>query len=365
MPCQGYWHFRENNWEYKTYTKYGAGRPCAGGTDVNVSQCNKGCGSNQQFTNGIHFGNTIPNPPYGANYNINNLPNSVEKFNAAKTKNDYLDGSVIKFYRIINSNLKPYVIKLPSITNKGIISFSKTNFAQYQDINLNSNLITIIEGGIVYCTQLENTLFIYKKNIQAFQPGVNIFTSLATSYFINQNETNLKKINALWKKKIGFNTNDYNFYINDYYYNYYISGNSYALDCVKIISNLRFLWNVIYNFSIIYKINIDFWFYQTFYTCIFENLDGLKALNTNQINIYFNKYHENYLPESYNSIIYKWNDLFFKTEDVVNQLIYKQAPIILNTEELENVDIVKLTSILNYQNVKFNLLSCFSISNNN
>ena len=158
MPCQGYWKFRENNWEYRTSTKYGAGKPCDGGQDVNVDKCSKGCGSNGNFTNGIKFGNTLPNPPYGDNFNNNDLPNSQNKYNAAQQKSDFLDGSSINFYRFINGELKPYIIKLPSISNKGIMSFSKTNFAQYQDINSNSSIITIIERGLNYCTQLENSL---------------------------------------------------------------------------------------------------------------------------------------------------------------------------------------------------------------
>ena len=51
------------------------------------------------------------------------------------------------------------------------------------------------------------------------------------------------------------------------------------------------LANLIFNLAKIYDINVDFAFYETFYTCIFENLDGTKPILAEQVNVYFNKYH--------------------------------------------------------------------------
>ena len=208
----------------------------------------------------------------------------------------------------------------------------------------------------------ENIFVIFKRNIPDFSNNINTMTSMASAYLLNNNTVSMRNLNAIWKARIGFTTNDYNFYKSDFYYDYYTTHNGYAYDCIRIIAQKVFLWHLIYNLSKIYGIRIDFWFYQTFYTCIFESLDGTKPILSSKINIYFNKYHQNYMPSSYDSIIDKWVNFINSETDVVKIIIYKQASYALSIQELEEFDISKLFELFPYMTVKFKLLDCFNVN---
>ena len=280
-------------------------------------------------------------------------------WNYGNLSGDYPSNSTVNFFTLNGLILKPYPFKFDYRVDKGLIKIS-SNARQLTQLNNDSSLYTIINDGIYYSTNINFNLPIYKQNLKEFETRTSSMVTLATSYIINQGNSNFKKLNKIWKERIGFNTNDYNFYDLDYYYDYYISKNGYAYDCIRIISQKRFLWNLIYNLAIKYNINIDFEFYQTFYTAIFENLYGTTPIKVEQINIYFDKYNPQYMPLSYNSIIQKWVLLCNNEEDVVNLIILKQASYVLSLEELENVDLVKLYTIFNYQTVKFRFLECLT-----
>ena len=278
--------------------------------------------------------------------------------------NDFLNLSNLNFFSLNGLIPKPYIIKLNYKIKKGKLIIEKNDTQQYNSINRNENLYTIITAGTFYSVNIPFSCALYKKNINTFFSTMNSFTTMATSYMINNNLETYpnKKLNELWKIKLGFNTNDFNFYNTDYYYNYYITKNGYAYDCVRIIAQKIFIWHLINNLSKSYKITIDFEFFQTFYTCIFENLNGVQPISVENINIYFDKYNSQYMPLSYNSIIQKWIDLINKTDDAINILIYKQASYALNLKELETLDLEKLYSIFDYQTVKFRFLDCLSFN---
>jgi hypothetical protein len=283
-------------------------------------------------------------------------------FNGTNCSGDFPSNSSLIFFTINCLNIKPYHIKFDYRIDKGLIGIS-SNVTQYQQLNNNPSIYTMINGGIYYSTNINLDLPLYKQNVKEFTKTTSSMVTFATSYFINQGNSDFKKLNKIWKKRIGFNTNDYNFYVLDYYYDYYVSKNGYAYDCIRIISQKRFIWNLIYNLAKQYNISIDFEFYQTFYTAIFENLYGTTPITAQQLNIYFDKYHPEYMPLSYNSIIQKWVALCNLEEDVVNLIILKQASCVLTLEELENVDLIKLYTIFDYQTVKFRFLECLSANN--
>jgi len=275
---------------------------------------------------------------------------------------DFLNQSKLEFVSLKGIQPIPYPIKFNYRINKGLISVVSSEKVQFNQIYNNGTLYTILSEGTLYSTNVVFTLIIYRKNLAQFL-NVNTFTTMGTTYFINKNSENFKSLNALWKKKIGFNSNDYNFYEIDYYYDYYVSSNSYALDCIRICSIKVFLWNLIYNLAKQYNIDINFEFYETFYTCIFENLDGTKPILAEQVNIYFKKYYENFMPiDPYNSIIVKWSTTINLEKDVINQLIFKQASFVLNLEQLEAQDYQALFTHFDYQTVKFRFLECLSVN---
>jgi len=276
--------------------------------------------------------------------------------------NDFLHQSKLEFVSLKGIQPIPYPIKFNYRINRGLISISSSENVQFNQIYNNGTLYTILSEGTLYSTNIPCSLIIYRKNLAQFL-NINTFTTLGTTYFINKNSENFKSLNVLWKKKIGFNSNDYNFYEIEYYYDYYVSSNSYALDCIRICSIKVFIWNLIHNLAKQYNIEINFEFYETFYTCIFENLNGTKPILAEQVNIYFNKYHENFMPnEPYNSIIEKWSTVINTEKDLINQLIFKQASLILNLEQLEAQDYKTLFSYFDYQTVKFRFLDCLSVN---
>jgi thiol-disulfide isomerase/thioredoxin len=279
-----------------------------------------------------------------------------------KISSDFLNDCKLNFVSLQGLQPIPYPIKFKYKVYKGSLQIPSSEQVQFEQIYNNGQLYTILSEGTCYSANVPFSLIVYRKNLVQLKDS-NTFTSLATTYFINSNTENFKTLNNLWKKKIGFTTNDYNFYALDYYYDYYVSSNSYALDCIRICAIKVFLWNLIFKLAKLYNINIDFAFYETFYTCIFENLDGTKPILAEQVNVYFNKYHENFRPiQPYNSIIEKWSTAINFQRDVVNILIFKQASYALNLEQLEALDYIALFKYFDYQTVKFRFLECLSVN---
>ena len=266
------------------------------------------------------------------------------------------------FFRLKGTDIIPYPIKFKYVFEKGKIKILDNQCSQYFKIDTDPKLNTIITNGSFYATSVPFSLCLYKRNLEIFNGKNNSFITLASTYFINTNTDNTKKLNKIWKQRIGFNTNDYNFYTSDFYYDYYITHNGYAYDCIRIIAQKVFLWHLVYNLAKSYGVPIDFLFYLTFFTCIFESLYGTTPILSKQINIYFDKYHPNFMPESYDSIITKWITLINLETDVVKIIIFKQASYALSIQELEELDITKLFETFSYMIVKFKFLSCLTVS---
>ena len=275
---------------------------------------------------------------------------------------DYFSYSKIGWFSIQGSAFKIYPLSLKIEVDKGKIIINPASQAQYQTVNSNSSLYTMVSGGIYYCTGVPSTHLVFKRNIPEFSSNINLMVTMASSYLVNNNTSSTKKLNALWKARIGFTTNDYNFYTSDYYSDYYTTHNGYAYDCIRIVAQIVFSWHLIHNLAKSYGILIDFWFYQTFYTCIFENLYSTTPILSKQFNVYFDKYHLNFVPESYNSIINKWITLINSETDVVKIIICKQASYALTIEELEAFDITKLFETYSYMTVKFKFLDCLNFN---
>ena len=275
---------------------------------------------------------------------------------------EYLTKVVMTYFRLKGTDIIPYPIKFNYIFKKGKIVIIDKQCSQYYKVDINSSLYTLITDGIFFATEVPFSLCLYKKNLEIFRQKNNSFITMASTYFINTNTVNTQKLNKIWKQRIGFNTNDYNFYTSDFYYDYYTTHNGYAYDCIRIIAQKVFLWHLVYNLANSYGIKIDFLFYLTFFTCIFESLYGTTPILSKQINLYFNKYHPDFMPESYDSIITKWVNIINLETDGVKILIFKQASYALSIQELENVDITKLFETFSYMIVKFKFLSCLTVS---
>ena len=280
----------------------------------------------------------------------------------ATASSDYFSYSKLGWFSIQGSAFKIYPLSLKIEVIKGKIIINPSSQAQYQTVNSETSLYTTVNDGIYYCTGIPLTHLVFKRNIPEFSTNINLMVTMASSYLVNNNTSSTKKLNALWKARIGFTTNDYNFYTSDYYSDYYTTHNGYAYDCIRIGAQIVFSWHLIHNLAKSYGILIDFWFYQTFYTCIFENLYNTTPILSKQFNVYFDKYHLNFVPESYDSIINKWITLINSETDVVKIIICKQASYALTIEELEAFDITKLFETFPYMSVKFKFLDCLNFN---
>jgi len=246
---------------------------------------------------------------------------------------DYLDSSTISFLK--EKTLEKIPLNYPYKINKGVLDTSTPLGLSINKLLQNKSLYTIVNGGYFYVTGLDCTLIFFRKNLQSFSKAVNIFTSMATSYIIKTANQDVSIINNLFAQKLNFTIKDYNFYMNNPYYDYNKDiTNKYALELIRINALTIFIWHIIYQQSIKSNINIDYPFYIQFYLSIFENLNGSNAILPSQINPYFIKYSPNIIPESYTQIIQKWAELISNEKDLTILFTYKMASRLLNFQEL-------------------------------
>jgi hypothetical protein len=264
---------------------------------------------------------------------------------------DNLDGSKIIFLK--EKTLQPILLNGPYAIIKGILSIDTPSGATIAKLLQDRTLFTIASGGTFYISGLSNTLVLFKKNLRSFEKAVNVYTSMATSYMIKTSNSDLDIINKLFAQKLGFPIRDYNYYLNNYYYDYNKnSSNTYALQLIRVDAIIIFLWHLIYQKAVLNNITIDYPFYIQFYLCMFENLYGTTPILTSQINPYFVKYSPAILPVEDDIAIVKWTEIISQQTDLTELLITKMASRLLSVPELT----------LNFPNVINSKLSPSSVS---
>lgn len=260
---------------------------------------------------------------------------------------DYLHKSKMIIYNFKeNNNLNEICLEHDNLISYGKLIFNNKNKDNTKYI-INDTYLFILNGRY-YSTNIPISILLFRKNISTLC-NINIFTTI-TSTILFENKNNI--INNLYKEKIGFDTDTYNFYKKDYYYDYYFNKNNYALICIKISAIVIFIWNIVYLLLIKNNINLDFLLYTTFYKFIYDNLNSENVFLSNNINTYFTKYCNNLVPQIYDEIIINWTNLINNEDDLIKILIYQQSSIILKFDELllQNTD--KLFKILNYNETK-------------
>lgn len=272
---------------------------------------------------------------------------------------DYLDSSKIKFLKIKSSKEIPinYIYNV----NKGILYIDNPSSASIVKLLNNDNLFTVVVEGSSYVTGLLNTLILFRKNIQGFSKCINIFTSLATTEMIKTSNSDLNTINILFTKKIGFSIKDYNYYLNNFYYDYNKDNtNKYALTLIKINAIINFIWNLIYKKTILLKISLNYNFYITFYMAILDNLNGTNPILSYQINPYFINYDLNgILNELDDLCIIKLTSLINNENDLTQIIILKTSSKILSQEELISNELITNNLLLSPSIIKNRLNECF------
>ncbi len=265
--------------------------------------------------------------------------------------NDYINDSKVYYYFIDDNDYKLNKVEL-DFENKieyGIFNFNAKNKEKTKYIFQSRNLYMFINGGIYYSTNVPVTLLLYKKNLDIFK-NINVMTSITSMLSIENKNIDY---NNIYKNKIGFDIEDYNFYTNDYFYDYYTTKNVNAYKCVKLSVITTFMWNIIYKLVSYYRISFDFDLYNIFYKMIYENLTSdFKPILSSNINHYFKKYHANFIDPNFDNIIESWINLINGETDLVTLLIYMQSSYILSIDELLNAKYDKLFTTLNHHDVE-------------
>lgn len=264
---------------------------------------------------------------------------------------DNLDGCQITFLKEKTLTLIP--LNGPYSIIKGILSIDTPSGTTIAKLLQDKTLFTVATGGTFYISGLSNTLVFFRKNLQSFEKAVNVYTSMATSYMIKTSNSDINIVNGLFAKKLGFPISDYNYYMNNYYYDYYKnSSNVYALQLIRVDAIIIFLWHLIYQQAVLNNITIDNPFYIQFYLSMFENLNGTSPILSSQINPYFIKYSPAILPATDDVAIVKWCGIIGNETDLTSLLISKMASRLLSVPEL----------VLNSPNVLNSKLSPASIT---
>jgi len=277
---------------------------------------------------------------------------------------DYLQSSQIKFLKSSKGGSEVDNIPYNSLANikLGVLDVNTPSGLTIYQYLQNKALFTVVSGGTLYISGLDNTLLSFRKNITSFTRGVNIMTSLASSQIIATGNQDINPINAAFAEKLGFTVSDYNYYQSNPYYDYYSTSNQYALELVRVNALIIVLWHIIHQQAVILGIDLtdNYPFYITFYQSIFNNLDKSNAIFSYQINPYFVKYTPNIIPASYDPIIEKLSAAISSETDIVTLLQLKYSTRLSSESELSNANFDKNSSSfkLSRESVKSNLIEC-------
>ena len=282
---------------------------------------------------------------------------------------DYLQFPKIKFLKSSNGGKTIAVIPYNTLATVklGVLDVqTPSGLTVYQYLQ-NQELFTVVSGGDLYISGLNNTLVSFRKNIPSFTRSVNILTSMGTTQIIATGNQDINIINELFAQKLGFTVSDYNYYLNNPYYDYYSTFNKYALTLVQVNALTMVLWHIIYNQAVLLGIDLtdNYPFYIKFYLSIFENLNGTEPILSDQINPYFVEYTPAIIPASYDPIIIKLATAISAETDIISLLQLKYSTRLSSEEELSNADFTtNSTSLkLSRDSVKTKLIECIDNRN--
>lgn len=310
---------------------------------------------------------------------------------AGETACDYISGEIsfqqidnLDIYQISdfkNDDLTKILLGKFSST-KGIILTSQDKIKGFDKFFNNSNFYTYCENGYFYPTKIPLTIPIFKKNINKWNNGINIFTSIASSYIIKisnkfkciSEEQIILNLYNLMYKKLGFTTNDFDYFNKDFYYiNYLLENNLYnetkyvnpllyniTLLCIQIAAVVIFSWNLIEKLAIKYNIIINQKFNLTFYSCIFKFLNGReKPILAEEFNTFFDKYTIDFVPFIFNKVIINLSKEIYESNDIIKIIILKQSSYVLSLDELL-IDYNLVFNKISYTEVKIRYLECLN-----
>ena len=275
----------------------------------------------------------------------------------------YLNDVSFTLYTIKTNNtsytLTNQMINLPvnctnsviNIPNNTPTSIRPTTLTQTQILNQPNALITFT-GGTNSFTGKPNTLKLFWITRSALQcSNANLFACLYYTDLLNNPTSTEESLLNAFSSKVGFSNYGYDYFQNDFYYNYASINQmlfatttnqsvNYQLTCVRICSQIFFLWELVYYFAQQKGLVTDIYFSVNFYSCISKYLNGTQIILTEQINTFF----PDLLPNSLDSTISYWVGQINSAINITNIFLLKHSFSLLdfNLDQLEQNNVAVL-----------------------
>lgn len=278
----------------------------------------------------------------------------------SKINSDYIHNGKVT---IVDFNKKKVQTNLKYKITNGFLEYDYNYKKTHESLLGDSTKLTIVKEGISTLTNLKNNIMLFKVNLHSLF-NINIFTSIVSTKLYSDGIKNFINIIKSIDNKLNFSgPTSYNYFINDYYLDYFVNKNEFALICCKFSAKIIFIWQIIFEIANGYNLIIDFDFYLTFYNFIYDNIAIFMKIDHQIVNKFFNKYVENFMSDYFNDII----TYFFNAIDNESKLemiiFYKYSSNLLTFEELKYFKTDILIERLNPQNIYINILKQISYIN--
>ena len=262
------------------------------------------------------------------------------------SQSSYVNDLTLQMYSVTSQQtLEPTGITVPITCKDSIVSLGSSNKTTYKDklaitSNMNQpNQVSVFSNGTTVVSTKPNTKFLLNiKTGNKIDTSVsNLLTCLFWTYLIvNPGSTEQEALSML-ETKTGIANTAYNYIQNDFYYNYAmqnpakftleteptgVSTMDYPLLCVRMSSQICFLWDVIYYYAVQQALTVDPNFALQFYELIYTNMNGTDIMLTKAL---INATFPGLIPEDVDldSTIIYWVGLINIETNIVNLLILK------------------------------------------
>lgn len=270
----------------------------------------------------------------------------------------YLSNYTMSVFTASNGQLT-FSGSLPIISNNYYVTIDTSLVNTFQDyITLVSPLlqgpggkIGVYSNGTTVISNKPNTkillTFVTQPNSKINTPKTNLFVSMYWSFLILNPDKTEEDALTLIENITGISNTVYDYFQNDFYYNYTmqnpakftldmyppgISTMDYPLLCIRMSSQICFLWDIIYYYAMLQGLAVDANFALVFYQLIYTNMNGTQVILTKAL---INDTFPDLIPHDVDldpTIIY-WVGLINAETNIVNLLILKHVCDFLNILE--------------------------------
>jgi len=276
---------------------------------------------------------------------------------AVEFLDDYLYNSKLTFYKknVVTNEIMMIPVNINYNIDRGILNNNSISLTR---LFTDPTVLVEVNGGINYCTNVNFTNSLLKLNLfKELSNKIDFIATLVSVYSIVNNEKNFNIIIKYMNNILKVNIENFNYINEDYYRESYINKNKDAIYIVKICTQISFIWGCIYTLAKQYNITLNLLFKIACWEAILYNLDGTKVITAEGLNIYLNKYKNEFIPLNYNTYFEYWNNIYNRDDDIINNLLYARSTDIFNVETLT---IEQIFQYFNRDLCKINFEDCLS-----